>query len=214
MISSDMNTENDPWRHRKKRSSGESEPSRTCTDISIEDDRWISVTGLRETSFPNLAAETLRCGSFPPESHCVSVALFSDAEVRSLNKAFRGKDAPTNVLSFPSALRRATTGKGEPVFLGDVALAYETVVSEAANQNKTALQHAAHLVVHGVLHLAGFDHGGDDDAERMEEGRARHSRTIRHSGPLSGTMRFARNRPLISTWSTKSNDYTTRARFG
>ena len=100
----------------------------------------------------------------------MSVALLSDSEVRGLNRAFRGKDAPTNVLSFPSASAlRAASRKEEPVFLGDVALAYETVLSEAESQGKTVLQHTAHLVVHGILHLAGFDHDGDADAERMEE---------------------------------------------
>ena len=59
-----------------------------------------------------------------------------------------------------------------PPGLGDVALAYETVASEASAQGKTVLQHAAHLVVHGVLHLAGFDHNGDADAERMESAEA------------------------------------------
>ena len=152
----------------KDGSSGDGEPSRTCTDIVIEDERWASVTGLEEL-IPNLAAETLRAVQLSPESRSVSVALLSDAEVRGLNKAFRGKDTPTNVLSFPSSAAMHTGGrKGEPLFLGDVALAYETVVSEASAQGKTVLQHAAHLVVHGVLHLAGFDHDGDADAERME----------------------------------------------
>jgi len=148
--------------------SGEGEPSRTCTDIVIEDERWASVTGL-EDLIPNLAAETFRAARLSPENHSVSIALLSDAEVRGLNKAFRGKDAPTNVLSFPSsASAHAVNRKGEPHFLGDVALAYETVVSEASAQGKTVIQHAAHLVVHGVLHLAGCDHDGDADAERME----------------------------------------------
>ncbi len=152
----------------KDASAGEGEPSRTCTDIVVEDEQWISVAGLQDL-IPDLAAETLRAVNLSPEKHNVSVALLSDAEVRALNKAFRGKDAPTNVLSFPS-LAAVQTGsrKGEPHFLGDVALAYETVVSEASAQDKTVLQHAAHLVVHGVLHLAGFDHDGDADAERME----------------------------------------------
>ncbi len=145
-------------------SAGEGEPSRTCTDIIIEDDRWISVDGL-EDLIPDLAAETLHAANLSPESHNVSIALLSDAEVRALNKAFRGKDAPTNVLSFPSS---AAVHAGGARFLGDVALAYETVVSEASAQDKTVFQHAAHLVVHGVLHLAGYDHDGDADAERME----------------------------------------------
>ena len=149
-------------------SAGEGEPSRTCTDIIIEDDRWISVDGL-EDLIPDLAAETLRAANLSPESHNVSIAFLSDAAVRALNKAFRGKDAPTNVLSFPSpAALHAGGHKGEPLFLGDVALAYETVVSEASAQDKTVSQHVAHLVVHGVLHLAGYDHDGEADAERME----------------------------------------------
>ncbi len=152
----------------KDASSGDGEPSRTCTDIFVEDERWASETGLEEL-IPNLAAETLRAVELSPERHTVSVALLSDAAVRGLNKTFRGKDVPTNVLSFPSP-RAIHIGSrnGEPLFLGDVALAYETVVSEASAQGKTVLQHAAHLVVHGVLHLAGFDHDGDADAARME----------------------------------------------
>lgn len=168
MVTTDMNTSNDTVAAQQDGSSAESEPSRTCADITVEDDRWMSVAGLREM-IPSLVAETVNAAELSAESACVSIALLSDAEVRSLNKAFRGKDAPTNVLSFPSAQPAGHAGKDEPVFLGDVALAYETVVSEAENQKKSALQHAAHLVVHGVLHLAGFDHGGEEEAERMEE---------------------------------------------
>ncbi len=149
-------------------SSADGEPSRTCADITIGDERWLSVAGI-EDLIENLSAETLRAVRLSPESGCVSVALLSDAEVRSLNKAFRGEDAPTNVLSFPSAsAAHGRANKDEPLFLGDVALAYETVVSEASSQGKTVLQHAAHLVAHGVLHLAGFDHGAEAEAERME----------------------------------------------
>ncbi len=151
----------------KSASSADGDPSRTCADITAGDDRWLSAPGI-EDLIEKLAAATLQKARLAPERHCVSVALLSDAEIQSLNKAFRGKDAPTNVLSFPSAsgMRRASV---EPLFLGDVALAYETVVSEASSQGKTVIQHAAHLVVHGVLHLAGYDHGADADAERMEQ---------------------------------------------
>jgi probable rRNA maturation factor len=167
MVITDMNASNDTEAAQKDGSSAESEPSRMCADITVEDDRWMSVAGLQEL-IPSLVAETVSAAKLSAESACVSVALLSDAEVRALNKAFRGKDAPTNVLSFPSA-PPGYARKGEPIFLGDVALAYETVVSEAETQKKSALQHAAHLVVHGVLHLAGFDHGGEEEAERMEE---------------------------------------------
>jgi probable rRNA maturation factor len=144
------------------------EQPRTCADISIEDERWLSIEGF-SCLIPSLADATLRAIDLAPKSHAVSVALLADAEVRSLNKAFRGKDTPTNVLSFPAAPAMHLPDESqEPVFLGDVALAYETVVREATEQEKPVQHHAAHLVVHGVLHLAGFDHENNADAERME----------------------------------------------
>ena len=149
-------------------SASEGEQPRTCVDISIEDERWNAINGFSGL-IPSLAEATLTAVELAPEAHAVSVALMSDAEVRSLNKAFRGKDAPTNVLSFPSAPVARSLGNGRgPVFLGDIALAYETVAREAAEQDKPVLHHAAHLVVHGVLHLAGFDHETGADADSME----------------------------------------------
>ncbi|KAF0183076.1 MAG: rRNA maturation RNase YbeY [Hyphomonadaceae bacterium] len=94
----------------------------------------------------------------------VSVLFADDAAVRALNKAWRGKDAPTNVLSFPAP-------EGFDA-LGDIALALETVLAEAQSQGKTPRAHAAHLIVHGFLHLIGYDHEDDADAEKME-GRER-----------------------------------------
>ncbi len=95
----------------------------------------------------------------------VAVSLADDARVQEANRAFRGKDAPTNVLSFPAAPPERI---GASPFLGDVILAYETVEKEAAAEGKTIGDHLAHLVVHGVLHLIGYDHMTDDEAERME----------------------------------------------
>ena len=89
----------------------------------------------------------------------LSVVLSDDASVRALNKRWRGKDAPTNVLSFAS---------GEPELLGDVVLAFETVSREAADQGKPLAHHVRHLIVHGVLHLLGHDHERARDAARME----------------------------------------------
>jgi probable rRNA maturation factor len=89
----------------------------------------------------------------------VSLALADDAAVRVLNRDYRGKDKPTNVLSFES---------GEKPFLGDVVLALETVLAEAENQGKPAADHLTHLVVHGVLHLLGHDHETPAEAKRME----------------------------------------------
>ncbi len=146
----------------------DSEQPRTCAEITVEDERWLSIAGFSEI-IPSLVEGTLKEVNLAPEMHAVSIALLSDAEVHALNKAFRRKDAATNVLSFPSASNhRALKHQTGPVFLGDVALAYETVINEASEQEKPALHHAAHLVVHGVLHLAGFDHGTGADAGRME----------------------------------------------
>jgi probable rRNA maturation factor len=90
----------------------------------------------------------------------LTVALSDDRRVRALNKQHRGKDKPTNVLSYPS---------DERAFLGDIVLARQTVCREAREQNKTPADHLAHLVVHGTLHLLGHDHETSDaDAERME----------------------------------------------
>ncbi len=88
------------------------------------------------------------------------VALSDDRHVRKLNARDRRKDKPTNVLSYPS---------GEKIFLGDVVLARQTVWREARSQGKTKAAQVSHLVVHGTLHLLGYDHEtGEADAERME----------------------------------------------
>jgi len=95
-----------------------------------------------------------------PRAKSLTVALADDKRVRALNKRDRKKDKPTNVLSYPS---------GEQKFLGDVVLARQTVWREAREQNKTPADHLVHLVVHGTLHLLGYDHEtGTEDAERME----------------------------------------------
>lgn len=96
----------------------------------------------------------------------VSVVLADDATVRTLNRDHRGKDKPTNVLSFP--IGDVGGSNAAPVMLGDVVLACETVTAEAAAQGKSVADHLRHLVVHGVLHLAGYDHENDAAAEEME----------------------------------------------
>ena len=89
----------------------------------------------------------------------VSVVLADNKAVQELNKNYRGKDKPTNVLSFP---------QDDESLLGDVILAYETVVQESTEQGKSFEDHVIHLVVHGAMHLLGHDHEDDDEAEDME----------------------------------------------
>ena len=107
---------------------------------------------------------------------CASVLFADDAEVHALNREWRGKDKPTNVLSFPMLERAellALRGTGEhnapPELLGDIALAYETCAREAAEKGISLEDHAAHLIIHGLLHLAGHDHEtAQQDAAAME----------------------------------------------
>lgn len=92
----------------------------------------------------------------------VSVVLTDDASIQKLNRDWRGIDKPTNVLSFPAAK------PGGPTFHGDIVIAYETLARECADEHTVFLHHLAHLTVHGFLHLIGYDHQNDSDADKME----------------------------------------------
>ena len=96
----------------------------------------------------------------------VSLLLTSDEEVRQLNRDWRGKDKPTNVLSFPA--EDFPIPDGMPAPLGEIALAYETCAREAAEKGTSISNHTSHLLVHGILHLMGYDHQTDEEAEEME----------------------------------------------
>lgn len=103
----------------------------------------------------------------------IAVRFTSDGEVRALNHQYRGKDKPTNVLSFPMIqpdLLDAVTGNSDDgeVLLGDIVLAYGVCVAEAAERSISVADHATHLIVHGMLHLLGYDHLRDAEAEAME----------------------------------------------
>ena len=112
----------------------------------------------------------------------VSLLLTSDEEIAALNKSWRDMDGPTNVLSFRLD---ATPCDAGPRALGDVVLARETIEREAAERGIPAGQHAAHLVVHGVLHLLGYDHGTDGEAGEMEDLEVRILATLGLPDPYS-----------------------------
>lgn len=132
-------------------------------EVLIDDEAWPAALPEVEKLAFEAADQTL--SFLPPERGedlGVVVFLTDDETVRDLNERFRGKDAPTNVLSFPSP---PDDPEGQ---IGDIALAFGVCRREAAEQNKTLTAHLQHLVVHGVLHLVGYDHETDEDAERME----------------------------------------------
>jgi probable rRNA maturation factor len=98
----------------------------------------------------------------------VSILLTDDAQVQELNRDYRQQDKPTNVLSFAALDDDSPLPPDGPILLGDVIVAYETTEREARDEGKSFADHLSHLVVHGVLHLLGYDHLGDDEAEEME----------------------------------------------
>lgn len=137
-------------------------------DLAVEDARWSdALPGLEE--LVTVAVNAALAGAAEEGPSEVSVVLTSDAAVQALNRDWRGKDAPTNVLSF--AVREAGTPPpppGVPETLGDVIVAFETTAAEAIDANKPLKDHLCHLLVHGVLHLVGYDHLEESEAEEME----------------------------------------------
>lgn len=109
-------------------------------------------------------------GAVPEAPWEIGIALAGDADIRPLNRRWRGKDTATNVLSFPAhdGSQPRQMPSGEPEFLGDVMLAFEICAREADEAGVSLSDHLSHLIVHGVLHLLGYDHEMQEDAERME----------------------------------------------
>lgn len=131
--------------------------------VRVDDPGWAAVAENPDAVVERAVAATL--AAFEPEPTELSVVLSDDATVQALNREHRGKDYPTNVLSFPPAF----VPPDGPRPLGDVILALGTVLREAGEQDKAAVDHLTHLVVHGVLHLSGFDHETEAEAEEMED---------------------------------------------
>jgi len=136
-------------------------------DVVHEVDQWRDNGVDRSLVARAVKAAIAAAGSAGDDPCEIAVLLTSDAQVRDLNGKWRGQERPTNVLSFPLAADGAPPG--EPRLLGDVVLAFETVLDEAGAKGLPLGDHASHLVVHGVLHLLGFDHQSDAEADGMEE---------------------------------------------
>ncbi|MBN2906412.1 MAG: rRNA maturation RNase YbeY [Rhodobacteraceae bacterium] len=146
-------------------------------EILFEDPRW-QAAGLDDLAQAACDATLLHLG-LDPEGHEVAVLACDDARIAELNGQFRAKPVPTNVLSWPADDLAADTDgaaplppepplPGMPQELGDIAIAYETCAREAAEQDKPMADHVTHLMVHGCLHLLGYDHIRPKDAALME----------------------------------------------
>lgn len=127
-------------------------------DIRIESPLWQAQPLAEQTVRAAIAAAV----EFAKTAGDVSILLADDAAIRGLNRDWRGIDKPTNVLSFPAP------SAGAGALLGDIAIAYETLARECADERRLFLHHLAHLTVHGFLHLIGYDHQTDADADAME----------------------------------------------
>jgi probable rRNA maturation factor len=131
-------------------------------DIVRESPLWQQQAGVDATLRRSIAQAAADVSANGGE---LAIVLTDDARVRALNRAWRGIDKPTNVLSFPA---KETQAAGEPILLGDIVIAYETTAREAGADKKPFLHHLAHLTVHGFLHLRGYDHEDEDEAAAME----------------------------------------------
>ena len=130
-------------------------------DISVDDGDW--------TAVPNLRKLARRAISAAINDNKVSLSLLftSDAKILEINRHWRGKATATNVLSFPVSAETPVPA-GEPRPLGDIALAFGVISREAVEQTTPIAHHVTHLIVHGALHLLGYDHETDSEAEAME----------------------------------------------
>jgi probable rRNA maturation factor len=133
-------------------------------DVLTESPLWRVQPDAEETIRRAITRAAAQEGTVDAEAE-VSVLLCDDAVIAALNARWRGRDEPTNVLSFPAP---PAGDPNAPPHLGDIAIACETVVREAGDLGLPVTQHLAHLAVHGFLHLLGYDHAEDGEAERME----------------------------------------------
>ena len=136
-------------------------------DINVEAEDWSSQVADARTLITPIFEKTLTFVDLGDVSALeISVLLTDDAHQQVLNAQWRNLDKTTNVLSFPSGESSHSTDVA--LFMGDISLAFETVVKEAQNQRLSFSDHLSHLLVHGLLHLLGFDHEVDEDAHEME----------------------------------------------
>jgi probable rRNA maturation factor len=164
-------------------------------EIALEtDEEWDSRSSW-EPLVRKAAAAAIAESAFPQLNESsrhieLSVRLAGDEQVRELNAHWRGKDKPTNVLSFPMAETyelEAADEDGPAIMLGDIILAHGVCAAEAGQKGVSVTDHATHLVVHGTLHLLGYDHVAEADAADMEEREARALKRLGIANPYEVT---------------------------
>jgi len=134
--------------------------------IEIEDEAWQALSGLDQLARMAVTSALASAGADGQEGE-VALLFTSDQSIAAINADWRGKNTPTNVLSFPTSPDMPMPD-GESRPLGDIVLSHGVIAQEATEQGKTLHDHTAHLIVHGVLHLLGFDHETDAGAIEME----------------------------------------------
>lgn len=163
--------------------------SRLDIQITVETEDWPNEAALLLLSERTLGAAADLLAEeekqpFPETAPEVSLVFTDDASIQEINAEWRGKDKPTNVLSFPAF--PLEPGKMPGPMLGDIVIARETVEREAVDLDKSFEDHLTHLLVHGFLHLFGYDHMETDDAERMEALETRILAVLGLSDPYAG----------------------------
>ena len=145
------------------RSPARQAPTAPAVDVVVDSALWKGRRGV-DAMLRRAIAEAAAIASTSDGE--LAIVLTDDSAIRALNRDWRGKDEPTNVLSFPA--QEPCADRRAPRMLGDIVIAYETAAREAEVECKPLMHHLAHLAVHGFLHLVGYDHEASEEADAME----------------------------------------------
>lgn len=154
-------------------------------EIAESSPLWRALPGVEELARRAIEASLAASGARILAGAEIGVQLVDDAQIRALNAQWRRQDKPTNVLSFPASTPEKIAAAP---MLGDIVIAFETTQREAAEEGKTLADHTAHLLVHGFLHLLGFDHQNPAEAERMEKLETKIMTGLGISDPYAATI--------------------------
>lgn len=163
-------------------------------EVAVGNSAWRTAVTDPEALVRTAAAAALRIASprsTDPRAERpveIGIRLTDDAELQALNRDYRGKNRPTNVLSFPGDDPAVPSVPGQPWLLGDIAVALQTTAREAAEAGRTVEAHLGHLIVHGVLHLLGHDHLVDPEADAMEALETRVLAALGYADPYADSL--------------------------